>query len=137
MNNKTDTKNIKAELKEIGSALAVIMENDKEFATKDFEFLPQFLGFQGHFPNKAVLPAIVQIMMAQLTIEEKLGSEVKTSQVMQAKFTMPVEPNQKTRVKVAEIKENLWQCSIFVQAEGEIEINYNQCAQFRIRCEKN
>lgn len=74
-----------------------------------------FIGFQGHFQNHPVLPAVVQILMARLLLEAGLQRTVALAEVVQAKFALPVPPGVPVRVIVAPAgKEGAWECTLTV-----------------------
>lgn len=58
-----------------------------------FLFPPDFIGFQGHFPNNPVLPAIAQICMARL-LWSRVIAPVAALDIKTAKFREPLRPNQ-------------------------------------------
>jgi 3-hydroxyacyl-[acyl-carrier-protein] dehydratase len=53
---------------------------------------PAFPAFEGHFPQNALLPAVVQIELALYAISKSLGREITLKEVKKAKFTAPVLP---------------------------------------------
>jgi len=87
-------------------------ENGAEFFSKIFVIPADFLAFQGHFPNYPILPGIVQIMMAEITISEIKQTECIIKEVQRGKFTKPIDPNSTVLVKVFAVKENIWDCEI-------------------------
>ena len=69
--------------------------------------------FSGHFPEHPVLPAVTQILMAQMTLEEALGSRLKLCAVVQAKFTAPLGPDAAIELRVQEGRRaGLWDCAL-------------------------
>jgi 3-hydroxyacyl-[acyl-carrier-protein] dehydratase len=74
---------------------AVIKElyrNEKDGWTGDFCFTDSFIGFSGHFPGAPVLPAIVQILAAQVVAEAAAGKPVQLISVTRAKFHVQIRP---------------------------------------------
>lgn len=60
--------------------------------SRHFCFANDSAVFSGHFPGRPVLPAVVQILLAQITLEDCLPAFV-LARVPQAKFFMPVGPH--------------------------------------------
>ncbi len=87
---------------------------DESHFTKAFVLAQSFLGFKGHFEGKAVLPAVVQILMAQLTIAEITNKNLQLQEVVQAKFVSPIAPDNKIICNIIPKEDTLWQCSILV-----------------------
>lgn len=108
--------NMRKSLYEIAGEMKSIKEKDKNFFIKDFFLSTDFLAFQGHFPKQAVLPAIVQVLMAQITIEEACKKKCQIEEIIQGKFTSPVIPNQNVRVKVYCLRDTIWQCEILTDS---------------------
>ena len=55
--------------------------------------LPEdFVGFAGHFPNYPIVPAVVQILMAQLVAEQHLDSSLQLGSVDRCKFQRQLKP---------------------------------------------
>ncbi len=92
-----------------------VIQLDKAKFSKDF-FLPaSFIGFEGHFPIKPVLPAIMQILMAQMTASEATGKNVGLQEMTQAKFTSPIDPDNTITCIVTQKQDSLWDCQILVK----------------------
>lgn len=50
--------------------------------------------FQGHFPDRPVLPAFVQLMAVRLAVETELEQVIEVTDVSRAVFKNPAAPNQ-------------------------------------------
>jgi len=61
--------------------------------TSRFAFPPVFLGFQGHFPEKKILPGVCQIQCALSTLEKGSGKAVVLKEVVLVKYFSPVFPD--------------------------------------------
>ena len=55
-----------------------------------FLFPPEFIGFQGHFPGKPILPAVCEIQAALAMLEAWKGAPVALRDIVLAKFATPV-----------------------------------------------
>jgi hypothetical protein len=61
--------------------------------TSCFAFPPGFIGFQGHFLQKKVLPGVCQIQCALTLLEKGSGKAVVLKEVVVAKYFSPVFPD--------------------------------------------
>lgn len=61
---------------------------------QDLRLTPGFIGFAGHFPDNPLLPAFVQIRIAQTLIEAALSRPVLAAVVSQSKFLRPIRPDE-------------------------------------------
>ncbi len=52
-----------------------------------------FVGFQGHFPEYPIVPAVVQVLMAQIVAEEMLQLKAAISAVERSKFHRQLHPD--------------------------------------------
>jgi 3-hydroxyacyl-[acyl-carrier-protein] dehydratase len=52
-----------------------------------------FLGFSGHFPGYPILPAVMQLLLAQLLTEELKGYEIRVTSIEKAKFLSEIRPH--------------------------------------------
>lgn len=62
--------------------------------TSWFRFPPEFVGFEGHFPTKKILPGACQIQCIVSTIEKGLAKTVFLKEVILAKYLTPVFPDE-------------------------------------------
>ena len=79
-------------LAEISSRGEWEKREDTDVFCKTFSFTEIFPVFQGHFPGKPVLPAVVQCIMAEMTLEEMRNKSYRTEKIVQGKFLLPVVP---------------------------------------------
>jgi 3-hydroxyacyl-[acyl-carrier-protein] dehydratase len=54
-----------------------------------FAFGPDFVGFQGHFPGRPILPAVCKIQAALLLLEAHLHRAVQLREIERARFSAP------------------------------------------------
>ncbi len=59
-----------------------------------FRFPEEFVGFQGHFPEKKILPGICQVQCALSLLERHGGRRIALREIVQAKFFTPVLPGE-------------------------------------------
>jgi len=82
-----------------------------------FFFNPDFLGFSGHFPGNPILPAVIQIAIAQWMVEALPGKTCRVIRVDHAKFFEPVRPLTDVTVICSPQKEqNHYSCRMAVNA---------------------
>ncbi len=60
-----------------------------------FVFPEDFIGFQGHFPLKKILPGVCQIQCVMLMLEQWEKRKLCLREIVQAKFLSPVSPLEK------------------------------------------
>lgn len=75
--------------------------NEKGFE-KCFRFGETFAGVSGHFPGNPIIPAVVQVLMARLVVEEKLGRGFSLVEITNAKFRHMLTPGMEIRVRCKE-----------------------------------
>jgi len=63
-----------------------------------FLFQPDFIGFQGHFPDRAVLPGICKILATLILCEACGAVAYRLQEVRSAKFMAPVGCGEEVRV---------------------------------------
>ncbi len=63
-----------------------------------FHFGDDFTGFRGHFPGHPILPAFVQLMMAECAIRRHRGAPLSLRRVERGKFLKPIGPNESVTV---------------------------------------
>lgn len=77
-----------------------------------FRFKSDSAVFAGHFPGHPVLPAVVQLLMAQIALEE-CGYRVNLTRVPQAKFTAPIKPGDDVVLFLSKgRREDVWECTL-------------------------
>jgi 3-hydroxyacyl-[acyl-carrier-protein] dehydratase len=69
-------------------------------ASADFRFGGDFPGFQGHFPGKPILPAIVQLAAVRYVAESALQRDLLPASYNKMKFKGMIRPNDRCMVVV-------------------------------------
>jgi 3-hydroxymyristoyl/3-hydroxydecanoyl-(acyl carrier protein) dehydratase len=59
-----------------------------------FLFPEDFIGFQGHFPEKKVLPGVCQVQTALAAVGKARGHELVLKEIALAKYFAPVGPGE-------------------------------------------
>ena len=91
---------------------------------KEFVFPQSFLGFQGHFPNQPVLPAVVQIMIFRESIAGELNQNLKIVTMTRAKFLKVIKPETLVTATAKET-EGRFLCKCLLESEGERASSFN------------
>ena len=81
--------------------------------TAEYHLPLSFLGFKGHFTDYPVLPAMLQLAMVRLLIENAIG-EPCSLDVRSAKFSAPVHPDAVLSVQVTR-GNPIWKAKITVR----------------------
>ena len=80
---------------------------------RHYLFVADSAVFDGHFPGHPVLPGVVQILMAQMTLEDALGRPLDIRAIPQAKFTAPLRPDSVIELRVRTGRRaDLWDCTL-------------------------
>jgi 3-hydroxyacyl-[acyl-carrier-protein] dehydratase len=69
-------------------------------------FPPDFVGFQGHFPDNPVLPGVCLIEAVLGVLETAQGTMLRLRRVASAKFREPVKPGQLLEIDCASSAED-------------------------------
>ncbi|EKD37202.1 MAG: hypothetical protein ACD_75C01220G0003 [uncultured bacterium] len=75
--------------------------NGRLQASADFVFPAGYIGFQGHFPDKPILPAIVQLAAVRYLAECAVGHKLLPRKVNKTKFKGMIGPDERVAVAVA------------------------------------
>ena len=93
---------------------------------KEYVFGPNFLGFQGHFPGKPVLPAVVQIMIFRESIAEELAQPLEIVKVTRAKFLKVIGADVPvTAIWTLKETDEGFLCKCLLESEGERASSFN------------
>jgi 3-hydroxyacyl-[acyl-carrier-protein] dehydratase len=87
----------------VKSELDMIKEDDPVEITGRFCFKRGFIGFSGHFPGYPLLPAVIQLLTAQILVERQKGCRIKVTLIEKAKFLSEIRPGDHITVKCADV----------------------------------
>ncbi len=104
--------NMRAQLMQHAKAAIPFADGQKQGWQKHFYLPADFIAFQGHFPDMPVLPAIIQILMAEVTVAEGSATCLRLKEVAQAKFSIPILPEKNIVCTVLEKDPQVWDCTI-------------------------
>ncbi|MBI9080493.1 MAG: hypothetical protein JEY79_12230 [Pseudodesulfovibrio sp.] len=102
------------------AAGAQIQVKGDEFM-KEFTFEADFIGFDGHFPDNPILPAVVQLMAGTVATGEAVGEQLFANGVSRAKFLKQIRPGNLLLVKgTLTAKDEIITAAIKMSVDGEI-----------------
>ena len=107
---------IRRALAACAAPITPIDENGMREFRREYHPGTDFVGFAGHFPEHPVLPAVAQILMAEMTISQATGTDMHTGSIRNAKFLRPVPPGICIACIVTPHDDsgNLWDCRLYV-----------------------
>lgn len=82
------------------AALAPVQITASMAGEQSFCFDAEFPGFSGHFPGYPILPAVLQVLLAQLVAETVIGSSLSVVALNRAKYLQQVRPGDQIDVCV-------------------------------------
>ena len=89
-------------------------------AEQSFCFDQNFIGFAGHFPEYPILPAVLQVLLAQTLAEELMGSRLSVRSLIRAKFVQQLRPEDQIDVCLScREKDGSLHCSSELQVAGQ------------------
>ena len=88
--------------------------------TQSFRFDSDFVGFSGHFPEYPILPAVLQVLLAQLLAEQAFDLPLTVVSLIRAKFVQQLRPNDQIDVCInCQDKDGSLHCRSELQVEGQ------------------
>ncbi len=76
------------------TALADIFLSSPDTGSQKFRPTVDFVGFNGHFPDYPILPAMLQVLFGVLVSEKILGKKLVLKKLDKAKFMTQIKPNE-------------------------------------------
>lgn len=108
------TMQIRHELQKISSPVHTSTSEGKPTFNKEFLLSAECVVFSGHFPHHPVLPAVAQVLMAEITVSEAIKKDFCLSTLTQAKFMQAVPPNSTVLCSVLLHTEDQWDCLLTI-----------------------
>lgn len=109
-------KNMNEEIREC--SIISVHETERGYEM-EYVFPPTFSGFQGHFPENPILPAIIQLMTARESIIEQMARDLLITKVTRAKFQKIITPDiPVTVVWTLREQEDAFICKCILETEG-------------------
>ena len=104
----------------IKAAALTPVEVSEMAGEQSFCFDQNFIGFGGHFPEYPILPAVLQVLLAQLLAEEVIGSPLLVHSLIRAKFVQQLRPGAQIDVRLnCREKDGAFHCSSELQVGGQ------------------
>lgn len=97
--------------------------------TSRFAFPPEFIGFQGHFPEKKILPGVCQVQCALSMLEKNTGKAVILKEIMVAKYFSPLFPGDEMTCVVGFVAETAGD----IVAKAIITKNTTKVSELKLR----
>lgn len=92
---------------------------------QSFCFNQDFIGFSGHFPEYPILPAVLQVLLAQLLAEEIIGFPLSVVSLSRAKFLQQLRPGDQIEVHLTCLKKDeIWHCASELQVSGHCAASF-------------
>ncbi|WP_321366886.1 hypothetical protein [uncultured Desulfuromusa sp.] len=92
---------------------------------QSFCFDQNFIGFSGHFPGYPILPAVLQVLLAQLLAEEIIGLPLSVVSLKRAKFLQQLRPGDQIEVRLSCLeKDKVWHCTSELQVSGRCAASF-------------
>jgi 3-hydroxyacyl-[acyl-carrier-protein] dehydratase len=87
---------------ETTACMSSLTRNEADRLIAHFVFPPEYIGFQGHFPERSVLPGICHIKAVMIMYKTWRKKEVQLREIVVAKFFLPVSPEETLRFECYE-----------------------------------
>lgn len=115
-----------------------IVKNDLPSEIRgEFSFDRDFIGFSGHFPGYPILPAVLQLFLAQVLIEKQKGLKVRVTGIVKAKFLSEIRPDDRITVQCVDTAADETMVSKIKISCGEKQVssfNLNYAIKENSRC---
>jgi 3-hydroxyacyl-[acyl-carrier-protein] dehydratase len=115
--------------RQVEQCMSELTEVDESEAQARFLFPAAFIGFQGHFPERPVLPAVCKIQAAVAMLEAWKSGKVRLNEIILAKFSAPVGCDEEVALRCSVTMEDVHRAVVkaTVAKDGE------SIAKFRLR----
>ena len=111
-----------------------------------YAVFPEFTGFSGHFPDYPLMPALMQVLLAQHFVGKVCGEPGELLDISVAKFTGQIRPGDRVAVSAALLSsgeaESVWNFKLYSSGVENPAINppfdpektdgWTQAAGFRL-----
>ena len=91
-----------------------------------YQFDHDFPAFNGHFPEKPVLPAVAQLAAVRVIVEKAVGSELRPFACQRVKFVGVIEPLAIVDLLLTlEVSDDLVQVEFTITVQGDLRSSGN------------
>ncbi|MDX9981318.1 MAG: hypothetical protein RBU25_14935 [Lentisphaeria bacterium] len=70
--------------------------------------------YEGHFPGEPVTPAVVQVLLARVVLEDALGRRLRVRQVNGGEFRRVVKPEERVDVRLRRTADDVYLATLAV-----------------------
>ena len=113
--------------REIADAITEFKILDDGRLTAKARFLPEFIGFKGHFENQPILPGICQLELVRAVVARGLGQQLTLLQVKSVKFLHVVKPGEEIELKV-----KINNCADTLIVDATVNCGANKMAKIKL-----
>lgn len=89
---------------EIRHCMSDLSETGDSGIQARFVFPPEFVGFQGHFPDHPILPGVCKMQAVLVLLQEWYQKEISLKEIVMAKFLSPVSCGEELIFECREVK---------------------------------
>ena len=103
------------------SLKTVEVDHEASAATAELCFSPELAVFAGHFPNMPMVPGIYLVEACRLIAERVVGNRLELVEVVNARFTGEVHPEDRVRAEVVLSRdgENVYGDAVFSTGDSQ------------------
>ncbi len=105
------------------------LTSEGQTVTSRFVFPEEFIGFQGHFPEKKILPGVCQIQCVLTTLEKTNKKAVDLKEILLAKYFAPASPGEELTCVCSDLKEQGGEFTV----KAVISKSSTKIAEFKLR----
>lgn len=115
--------------RQIEECMFELTEVDESEVVARFLFPAGFIGFQGHFPERPVLPAVCKIQAAVAVLEAWRRGKVRLNEIISAKFSAPVGSDEEVALRCSVVMEDVHRALV----KATVARNGEGVAKFKLR----
>jgi 3-hydroxyacyl-[acyl-carrier-protein] dehydratase len=115
--------------RQIEQCMSKLTEVDEGEVVARFFFPAGFIGFQGHFPERPVLPAVCKIQAAIAVLEAWKRAKVRLNEIISAKFSAPVGCDEEVALRCLVAMEDVNRALV----KATVARNGESIAKFKLR----
>lgn len=109
-----------------------LVRSDRKLSAS-FTFPQDFIGFEGHFPTKKILPGVCQIECVAAMLEAWNKRHIAIREVVNAKYLLPVLPSEELSIECTDVDSAADELVVKVQIKRagqrvtELKLKVNLC----------
>jgi 3-hydroxyacyl-[acyl-carrier-protein] dehydratase len=114
---------------EIRQCMSDMTETAEGGIRSRFVFPPEFVGFQGHFPDHPILPGVCKMQAVLLLLQEWYQKEIRLKEIVMAKFLSPVSCGEELIFECREVKKT----GDEILVKAFVTSNKKKVSEFKLR----